>query len=63
MYLCNTKNKQAMTTINVTLPTNKAGKLAVFTIQFEIKNFDAVIDQIENVTIEGLFSSNLWKVI
>jgi hypothetical protein len=53
-----------MTTINVTLPTNKAGKLAVFTIKFSVLKFDEVIDAVSNVkTIEQLKSSNLWEVI
>jgi hypothetical protein len=52
-----------MTTLKVTLPTNKAGQLAVFTIEFSISNFDSVIDAVSLCTIEQLYSSNLWKVI
>ena len=52
-----------MTTLKVTLPTNKAGQLAVFTIQFSINNFDAVVDAISECTIENIYNSNLWKVI
>jgi hypothetical protein len=53
-----------MTTINVTLPTGKAGQQKIFTIEFSILNFDLVIDavtQIKNIT--DLNNSNLWKVI
>ena len=53
-----------MTTINITLPTNKSGKQSVFTIQFSVLNFDSVIDAVSKVkNIEELYSSNLWKVI
>jgi hypothetical protein len=52
-----------MTTLKVTLPTKKSGQLAVFTIQFSINNFDAVIDAVSECTIENIFNSNLWKVI
>lgn len=53
-----------MTTLNVTLPTKKAGKLAVFTIQFSILNFDEVIDAVSKIkSVEQLNNSTLWKVI
>jgi hypothetical protein len=58
------QKQKAMTTINITLPTNKSGKQSVFTIQFSVLNFDSVIDAVSKVkNIEELYSSNLWKVI
>ncbi len=68
MYIClsiiHTLTKSNdMTTLKVTLPTNKSGQLAVFTIQFSIDNFDAVVDAVSECTIENIFTSNLWKVI
>jgi len=53
-----------MTTLKVTLPTKKAGQLAIFTIEFSITNFDAVVDAVSQIkTIEGLKNNSLWKVI
>ncbi len=53
-----------MTTLKVTLPTKKAGQLAIFTIQFAITNFDAVVDAVSVVTtIDELKNNSLWKVI
>ena len=53
-----------MTTIKVTLPTNKAGQFKVFTIEFNIQNFDQVIDAVSQLkNINELKSSTLWKVI
>ena len=53
-----------MTSIKVTLPSNKAGQLKVFTIEFSIKDFDRVIDAVSEVkTIDDLKKSELWKVI
>lgn len=53
-----------MTTLNVTIPTKKAGKLAVFTIQFDIANFEKVVDAAASLkSIEELNSCTLWKVI
>jgi hypothetical protein len=53
-----------MTTLKVTLPTNKAGQVAVFTIQFSISDFDTVIDAVsECKTVEQLYGSSIWKVI
>lgn len=53
-----------MTTLKVTLPTNKAGELAVFTIQFSISKFDEVIDAVSEIkNVEQLNNSTLWKVI
>ena len=53
-----------MTTINITLPTGKAGKVSVFTIEFSVLNFDAVIEAVSGVkTVSELKSSNLWRII
>ena len=70
-YICINNNNEvhflnlaAMTTIKVTLPSNKAGQLRVFTIEFSIKDFDKVIDAVSEVkTIDDLKKSELWKVI
>lgn len=66
MYLCIIKQSKTskMKTLKVTLPTKKAGQLAVFTIQFSIANFDKVVDAVAEVkTIEELNNNTLWKVI
>lgn len=53
-----------MTTLKVTLPTKKAGQLAIFTIEFSITYFDAVVDAVSELkTIEELNNCSLWKVI
>ena len=53
-----------MTTLKITLPTSKAGQLAIYTIEFAISNFDLVIEQVSNIkTIEELKKSNLFKII
>ena len=53
-----------MTTLKVTLPTKKAGQLAVFTIQFSISDFDAVVNGVsECKTVNELYASSIWKVI
>jgi len=53
-----------MTTLKVTLPTKKAGQLAVFTIQFLISDFDAVVNAVsECKTVNELYASSIWKVI
>lgn len=53
-----------MSTITVTLPTKKAGKVAYFQIKFNVADFDKVVDAVAEVkTIEQLYSSPLWKVI
>ena len=53
-----------MTTLKITLPTTKAGKLAVFTIKFDIKNFDIVTDLISEIkTIDELLNNKNWEVI
>lgn len=53
-----------MTTLTLTLPTGKAGQQATFTIQFNVSNFDAVIESVSELkSVEDLYSSNLWKVI
>jgi hypothetical protein len=53
-----------MTTLNVTLPTGKAGQQRIFTIEFSKSNFDLVIDQVSKVTsIIELKNSKLWMVI
>jgi hypothetical protein len=52
-----------MTTLNVTLPTGKAGKVSVFTIEFKITDFDKVIDSVSELQNEKeLRASNLWTV-
>jgi hypothetical protein len=52
-----------MITTTVTLATGKAGKLVYFTIQFEAKNFDKVIEQVSESTIETIYNNSLWQVI
>jgi hypothetical protein len=53
-----------MNTIKVTLPTNKPGQLAVFTIKFNLSNFDEVIEKVSTIkTYEELKSNTLWAVI
>ena len=53
-----------MTTITVTLPTGKAGQQASFTIQFNVSDFDSVIESVSSITtVKDLYSSNLWRVI
>jgi len=53
-----------MTNLKVTLPTKKAGQLAIFTIEFSITNFDAVVDAVSTLkTVEELNNCSLWKVI
>ena len=53
-----------MTTLKVTLPTKKAGQLAIFTIEFSIKNFDAVVDAVSKITnYNDLKNSTLWQVL
>jgi len=53
-----------MKTLNVTLPTNKAGKLAIFTISFSLAQFDAVIDAVSQIkSFDELNNNNLWKVV
>ena len=52
-----------MTTLNVTLPTKKAGQLAVYTIVFNIADFDQVIEAVSSITtFEELSNSSLWKL-
>ena len=58
------QNGKTMATMNITLSTGKAGKLSVFTIEFSVLNFDAVIEAVSGVkTVSELKSSNLWRVI
>lgn len=53
-----------MTTLKVTLPTKKAGQLSIFTIQFPITNFDAVVDAVAKIkNYNELKNSTLWQVI
>jgi len=66
LYVCLIKllNTYTMTTLKVTLPTKKAGQLAVFTIQFSISNFDAVVNAVsECKTVNELYASSIWRVI
>lgn len=51
-----------MTTINITIPTGKAGKLAVYTLEFSITNFDAVIEAAANVKTVNDLKNELWTV-
>jgi hypothetical protein len=53
-----------MTTLKVTLPTKKAGQLFVYTIEFSISDFDAVVDAVSEIrNYQDLINSTLWKVI
>ena len=53
-----------MTKINVTLNTKKAGQKAIFTIKFNIADFDNVIELVSNIqNVEDLYSNKLWTVI
>jgi hypothetical protein len=53
-----------MTTLNVTLPTGKPGQQRIFTIEFNITNFDQVIDKVSKVvSVIELKNSKLWSVI
>jgi len=50
-------------TINVTLPTQKAGLLSVFTIEFKAKDFDAVVESVASVkTFDELNNNLLWTI-
>jgi hypothetical protein len=51
-----------MNTMNVTIDS-KDGFADVFTIEFKSSDFMVVVDAIDNLTIEKLHSSDLWKVI
>ncbi len=52
-----------MTTINVTIPTGKPGKVAVFTIEFQVSKFDEVIEAVSTIkTISEIQNFNLWEV-
>lgn len=53
-----------MTTLHVTLPTNKAGQLSVFTVKFNVANFDKVVEALAEVkSIKELNNNTLWEVI
>jgi hypothetical protein len=53
-----------MTTLKVTLPTKKAGQVAVYTIQFSVSDFDAVVEAVSEIrNYQDLINSTLWKVI
>jgi len=53
-----------MTTIKITLPTKKAGQVAVYTIQFSVSDFDAVVEAVSEIrNYQDLINSTLWKVI
>ena len=53
-----------MTTIKITLPTKKAGQLAVYTIQFSVSDFDAVVEAVSEIrNYQDLINCKLWKVI
>jgi len=59
-----TTKTNTMTTIKITLPTKKAGQLSVYTIQFSVSDFDAVVDAVSGIrNYEDLINSTLWKVI
>ncbi len=52
-----------MTTITITLPTNKAGVKAIYKIQFQSCDFDKVVEAVENIkTHEELKSNSLWTI-
>lgn len=51
-----------MTTLNITIPTGKAGKVAYFTIQFSIANFDQVVDAVANIKTINDLNNPLWTV-
>jgi hypothetical protein len=52
-----------MATLNVTIPTGKAGRVSVFTIEFKKSDFEKVIDSVSEIQNEKeLRASNLWTV-
>ena len=59
------KPNETMTTLSVTLPNpKKSGNLLHFTIEFQISNFDKVIDMISKITtVDELKNSVAWKII
>ncbi len=55
-----------MTTLTITTPTTKAGKVAYFTIEFLVSNFDTVLDKVETLTnpedVYSIEKTGIWKV-
>ncbi len=49
--------------MNITVATGKAGKQAVFTIEFKASDFLQVVDAVAEIkTIDQVLNSKLWTV-
>lgn len=68
-YICNINNNKHkdMTTLTITVPTEKAGEVAFFTIGFDKKNFQNVqehIDMLVKPTDVALCEEmGVWEVL